>query len=426
MKKIKQNKGSITLFVLIAILFFVSLLITSFVATSQAKQNQLEASKQLKALYADKLSHLEETYQLCVDAKRELHFGAIISPTTSADMTMDIMSKSSKLDLQAKNYTVQEGQEIISNENLNYKIAVQDSNQKPTAIFDITMEETKTGQTIQSQNGVIEELVLEGGEKQEKTYHTTLSLASGQKLYGKQDFSFVIEPVSQSGISLGEERLPFSVTNDKLQDFSANGYHATLNGNTVIKESDGTWAIAFDGIDDFIQIPTLSKNFHYEDGLTFEATVKYEALNNNSMILMLGNGYDTNKGDGYDSIILQTPTTTPKLAFYIKTQNAVEVKQFDVKTNGNVINLNQKMKISTRIYTQATFYKGEMKINDAPVATSINSVSSVIYGIPNVERRQNYLGKSSWPSDSYFKGKIYSAKLIDGSGETIFDYDVNR
>lgn len=68
MKNWKQNKGSVTLFVLISILFFVGILLTVFVSTNQLKITQTEASKQLKQTYAKEIARLPEVYQMVYDA----------------------------------------------------------------------------------------------------------------------------------------------------------------------------------------------------------------------------------------------------------------------------------------------------------------------------------------------------------------------
>lgn len=65
-------------------------------------------------------------------------------------------------------------------------------------------------------------------------------------------------------------------------------------------------------------------------------------------------------------------------------------------------------------------------MNNTEVGVSNTTVSSVIFGIDEVDRTQNYLGKSSWPSDGYFKGKIYSIELLDADGKQVFCYDLNR
>lgn len=63
MKKYKEEKGSITLFVLIALLFFVGLLTTSYIATSNARRSQEESSNQIASIYGKDVNNMNEIYK---------------------------------------------------------------------------------------------------------------------------------------------------------------------------------------------------------------------------------------------------------------------------------------------------------------------------------------------------------------------------
>ena len=60
--KIKSEKGSITLFVLLAMLFFTAILLTAYIRTSNAAKTQEEDIVRIKETYEQDLNNIEEIY----------------------------------------------------------------------------------------------------------------------------------------------------------------------------------------------------------------------------------------------------------------------------------------------------------------------------------------------------------------------------
>lgn len=216
-----------------------------------------------------------------------------------------------------------------------------------------------------------------------------------------------------------------------LKDYSGNGYDATIHGAQIVFDDEGQYTLRFDGVDDYVQIPTISGNFNYSEGITINAVVEYEAFNHNSMILMLGNGYDTSSGDGKESIVLQSPGTDGKLGIHAWTSARSSVdnrnNQISSETTDSVIPLNQKINIHASVEKYiVTYFQGKISVDGQNKDVTNSTVSSVIFGIDEVDRTENYIGRSSWPSDGYFKGKLYSLELLDADGKQIFYYDLSR
>ena len=62
-RQMKNNKGSISLYVLIAMIFFLIFSITIFVGISNSRRTQLQSHARIKELYEKDISNLEEVYE---------------------------------------------------------------------------------------------------------------------------------------------------------------------------------------------------------------------------------------------------------------------------------------------------------------------------------------------------------------------------
>jgi uncharacterized protein YpmB len=63
MKKIKEEKGSITLFVLVSMLFFVLFLTGVYMISSSGEQAELGETTRIKEIYEKDLNRIDDVYQ---------------------------------------------------------------------------------------------------------------------------------------------------------------------------------------------------------------------------------------------------------------------------------------------------------------------------------------------------------------------------
>lgn len=300
----------------------------------------------------------------------------------------------------------------ITKHDIQYQILIGPEDENQDMIFDVEINGVTSADNIVSGT-------LNGREEKVDQYNFKLKVKEGKKANDSNRLRVVVKTIAPLE---REETFSLEVKNDNLIDYSSNGYHAKLKGGTkIIKDEQGRYALSFDGIDDYIQLPTLPGSFNWKKGVVIETEVLYEATNQNSMLVMIGNG-TVSQGAGKDHIILQNMGTSGRLGFHVQGK----AKEYVAETKDSVITLNQKMNIKVAMKDIASAYYSDTYINGTEVATSEVYVSSVINPIQNVDRTENYLGKSSWTADEYFKGRIYSIKLSLTDGTVIFDYDLNR
>lgn len=67
MKKIKEEKGSITLFVLIAMLFFVMFLVGRYMLTANSESSQIAESTRIKEIYEKNVNNIDDVYKTLVN-----------------------------------------------------------------------------------------------------------------------------------------------------------------------------------------------------------------------------------------------------------------------------------------------------------------------------------------------------------------------
>lgn len=306
-------------------------------------------------------------------------------------------------------------QDKITHYSIPYEITIEPEEENQEMIFEVEVDGTV------KESGKIEG-TLKGKQESTDQHSICLKVKQGKQALDTNRLRLRIKtmaPIEK------EEVFSLEVKNDNLIDHSSQAYHGKLkNGTKIIQDEQGKYALSFDGIDDYIELPTLSGNVNWNKGVIVEAEAVYEATNQNSMILMLGNGYNLSEGHGKNHVILQNIGTSGRIGFHI--QGKAEGKEYAVETKNNVITFNQKMKIKVAMKEVASAYSSNVYINNTEASSTDSYMSSVVNPIQNVDRKENYLGKSSWPSDGYFKGKIYSIKLTLTNGTVIFDYDLNR
>ena len=72
MKKIRQEKGSITLFVLISMLFFVMFLIGMYLLNANSEITQTAATKRIKEIYEQDVNNIDNVYETINKQKKQI------------------------------------------------------------------------------------------------------------------------------------------------------------------------------------------------------------------------------------------------------------------------------------------------------------------------------------------------------------------
>lgn len=175
-------------------------------------------------------------------------------------------------------------------------------------------------------------------------------------------------------------------------DGSANdetgNYHGTLMGEPNFVVDEGRYAMAFDGVDDYVVLPAGFADFR--SGLTIQVWAKPAAAANWGRFVDLGNGPDA------ANILFARNGTSTNLTFNAMTGTAI--------TANGVLVLNQwQMFVVTMNEAGAvTIYK-----NGIPVQTGTVAVPAV------VTRTSNFIGESNWTADALYNGLIDDIKIYN-------------
>jgi len=199
---------------------------------------------------------------------------------------------------------------------------------------------------------------------------------------------------------------------DEIPDLSGKNRTLTLrNGATVQKDSSGKSYLSFDGTDDYGQIGELEASIDWAGGFTVEFEAAWDAFGTCNRILDFGNGQSSN------NIIIYNEINQAILVINIINGSTNQVNS--PLSTISAVGIVDKYKIE---YTKSG--------SEYKITTYKNGVQASEYNrnatINNMKRTLNYVGKSNWSGDSYFKGKIYSLKITQANGEKILDYDLNK
>ncbi len=201
-----------------------------------------------------------------------------------------------------------------------------------------------------------------------------------------------------------------SYDTEKLYDLSGNHYDGTfMNGAVVQKDGEENYGIYFDGENDYVDIADLPASINWEDGFTVEFEATWQSLNNWSRILDFG---DTNITD---NIVIANLRLTNEL-------------RVDVRYNGiyhdfsttSAVDVNKKNHYKFEAIKNPTNYNLKIIKNGQDLNSSIKETTAYIR---NVNRTENYLGKSFSSDDGYFHGYIYLLKITDAKGQIILWYE---
>lgn len=328
----------------------------------------------------------------------ELHFEANIDKN---EIKLDSTMESTVL-FEINNFKDDE----ITYEDISYEISMKDN--ENSAVDVIIGEKNLSNENYTNQ--------LKGNEKQTQKEDVTIRVKNGKSLSSE---TIELELNILKPIKL-QKTYKIQITNDILVDYSGNNYHATLKGGTkIIRDNENNCALYFDGLDDFVQIPTISQNFNWSDGFNINLIASVES-DNDSGILTLGNGKDN------DHIIIENINSGNKLKFEAQGKRELTIKHTNYSYD-NTVYINQKTNYKININTNfLQEYHSQIYVNDTQKSGNGGGMFKTITPIRNVERKENYIGKSYWDNKENFKGKIYYLKITDGSGKTILEYDLNH
>ena len=197
-----------------------------------------------------------------------------------------------------------------------------------------------------------------------------------------------------------------------VPDKSENNFTAVLKNGASIKTDDNNIKyFSFDGEDDYIELPTLPANINWADVFTVEFKAQWLAFKYWSRIFDFGNNCDS------DNIVVAQLTTEDILVLGGRNGITTNQNNTNLVSNAGLANLNEfKIEFlkTTAGYQIKTYQNGNL-------ASTMDRTSS--QGFRNIERTTNYIGKSNWQHDEYFKGNIYYLKITDSTGKIILWYE---
>ena len=201
-----------------------------------------------------------------------------------------------------------------------------------------------------------------------------------------------------------------SYDENTIYDLSGNGYNAKLmNGLSLIKEKDGNVALNFDGVDDYAELPTLPESINWQDGITIEFEANWEQFNTFSRIFDFGNAKA-------DTISVYNFSNSNGLTFnYL---NSVTSEQNRVIKDELIVE-NEVAKYRMNITKTSDGYTTNFYKNSELVLSNFSTTGYM----KNIDRTTNFLGKSNYDSDKFFKGKIYNLKITQADGTVVLWYD---
>jgi hypothetical protein len=163
----------------------------------------------------------------------------------------------------------------------------------------------------------------------------------------------------------------------------------TANWQTATDFPGGSRSVLqFNGTSNYIQLPAM--NFDYSQGFTVESWVYYEEFNKFSRIIDFGNG------QGQDNIVFANEDTTNNLFFLVLPEDSPRIKA------SNALEEKKWM------YLVATVDGS----GNAKIYKNGQLIQSGKQNVPkNIERQNNYIGKSNWPGDALFKGQIAEVRI---------------
>lgn len=208
------------------------------------------------------------------------------------------------------------------------------------------------------------------------------------------------------------------------------GRGATLTDVSGTRHGEffATWLVEnglkLDGVDDYVLIPTISKDFQFSNGFSIEFEAKLDNFTQLAKIIDLATTYNTGTGSNQKcSINVDTPLNEDTLSFMT---TSAAFKTYKVsETDADLTNKH--------------LWKCDCTDNgvdgyDVSIACDgviVETLSFKYGGITDIDRTSNYIGKSNRIGDGFLKGMLYNMKvMIKKSANpepvfvgSIFEYD---
>jgi hypothetical protein len=165
---------------------------------------------------------------------------------------------------------------------------------------------------------------------------------------------------------------------------------AAVKGITPDDSTAGIQSVlAFDGRDDYFELPPLEIDF--STGFTVEAWVRYSKFQHWSRIIDFGNGPLA------DYIVLANEATSANLILLVINQGSAQLLKVD-----GMLQADTWMHVAATIDVsgQATLYKNGQPCQSGPAWLPAST-----------PRQQCYIGRSNWPNDAYFAGRMSELRL---------------
>jgi len=166
------------------------------------------------------------------------------------------------------------------------------------------------------------------------------------------------------------------------------GLKFLFNGDTGALRAGLSRYVSFDGVDDYVQVPTMSVD--YSRGFTAEGWIRWDALQPWSRMLDFGNGPDA------DNIFLLNYDNSTTLGFHV-----INRSDAGALTAPGVIRVGEWIHVAATITPGQV---GRLYVDGQLVAEGRMPLPT------NTTRSSNYLGKSNWP-DAAFRGAMDEVRL---------------
>ena len=132
-----------------------------------------------------------------------------------------------------------------------------------------------------------------------------------------QGYIYKLKITLQNGTTV----LNYDFTKNTIKDLSGNGYDGILQNGASLKYDGKRYALFLDGVDDYLQVPTIPSTANFASGYTIEVEAIWEATNHYARIMDFGNGPRS------DNILIANHTggTTGLLSHYYDGTNVRQV-----------------------------------------------------------------------------------------------------
>jgi hypothetical protein len=195
-------------------------------------------------------------------------------------------------------------------------------------------------------------------------------------------------------------------------DTSGKQRDCSLNGVTLSADNDGVYV--FDG-SGHVQAPSGFADF--TGGMTIMVFANFGNSSNYERILDFGNGPNS------ESIVLSRYGTSTTLGFMIRNELTVPLVDLYPKLDNSILN-NAWGFYAARLDTSGDSWTLRSIDPSGDVVVDTSGESS--YVPANIERTKNYIGKSNWPNDLLFEGRmgilaIYNTALTDAQITAFYD-----